>query len=124
MALNNLQWLICHNNNIQIDHQVPYRRQDLAVINKKITTCHHVDFAVPLDHRVKVKENEKTDKYLDLAREQKKLWIMRVMVIPIVVSVLGMVPKGLEDRLDELEIRGRIETLQTTARILRIVLET
>ena len=31
-----------------------------------------VDFAVPSDHRIKVKESEKKDKYLDLARELKK----------------------------------------------------
>ena len=31
-----------------------------------------VDFAVPDDHGVKLKENEKKDKYLDLARELKK----------------------------------------------------
>ena len=29
-------------------------------------------FAVPVDHRVKLKESEKRDKYLDLARELKK----------------------------------------------------
>ena len=29
-------------------------------------------FAVPVDHRVKIKENEKRDKYEDLARGQKK----------------------------------------------------
>ena len=50
-------------------------------------------------------------------------------MILIVFDVLGMVPKGLEKRLEELEIRGRIETIQTTAvlrsaRILRRVLET
>ena len=42
--------------------------------------------------------------------------------------ILGTVPKGLEERLEELEIRGRIETIQTTTirvvRILRRVLET
>ena len=27
-----------------------------------------MDFAVPVDHKVKIKENEKIDKYLDLAR--------------------------------------------------------
>ena len=37
------------------------------IINKKI-----VDFAVPADHRIKLKECEKRDKYLDLARELKK----------------------------------------------------
>ena len=31
-----------------------------------------MDFAVPDDHRVKLKESEKKDKYLDLARELKK----------------------------------------------------
>ena len=31
-----------------------------------------VDFAVPVDHWVKMKESEKKDKYLDIARELKK----------------------------------------------------
>ena len=31
-----------------------------------------VDFVVPADHRIKLKECEKKDKYLDLARELKK----------------------------------------------------
>ena len=32
-----------------------------------------MDFAVPADHRVKLKESEKRDKYLDLAREREGL---------------------------------------------------
>ena len=35
---------------------------------------------------------------------------MKVTVIPVVVRALGIVPKNLEKRLDELEIRGRIKT--------------
>ena len=31
--------------------------------------CHLVDFAVPANHRVKLKENENMDKYLELAGE-------------------------------------------------------
>ena len=31
-----------------------------------------MDFAVPADHRVKLKECEKKDKYMDLIRELKK----------------------------------------------------
>ena len=38
-----------------------------------------MDFAVPGDHRVKLKESEKKDKYLDL-------WNMKVMLKPIVVG--------------------------------------
>ena len=48
---------------------------------------------------------------------------------PIVISVLEMIPKCLLKGLEELEIEGRVKTIQTTdmlrsARLLRIVLET
>ena len=32
-----------------------------------------MEFKVHSDHRVKLKENKKKDKYLDLAREMKKI---------------------------------------------------
>ena len=70
---------------------------------------------VPADHRVKLNGNENMEEYPDHLREWKKLWNMRVKVIPIVVGALEMVPKSLGKRLEELEIRGRIETIQTTA---------
>ena len=40
--------------------------------NQQKRTCKIVDFAVPADHRIKLKGREKKDKYLDLAREMKK----------------------------------------------------
>ena len=55
-----------------------------------------MDFAVPVDHKVKIDENKKKDKYLNLVRELRKLWNMRITVIPIVISLFGMVPKRLE----------------------------
>ena len=58
--------------NIQTDYLIPARRPDLIIINKKKRTCKIVDFAAPADHRIKLKECEKRDKYLDLARELKK----------------------------------------------------
>ena len=88
-----------------------------------------VDFAVPADHKIKLKESEKKYKYFDLARELKKLWNMKVTVIPIVIGAFGTVTKGLLKGLEDLEVGGRVETIQTTAllrttRILRRVLET
>ena len=47
-------------------------------------------------------------------RELKKLWNMRVTVIPIVVGALGTIPKSMEKRPEEQEIREIIETIQTT----------
>ena len=59
---------------VQTDHLISARRPDLIVINKekKKRTCKIVDFAVQADHRIKLIECEKKDKYLDLARELKK----------------------------------------------------
>ena len=54
------------------------RQPDLEIISekrkkkKKERTVWIVDFAVPADRRVKLKESEKRDKYLNFAREQKK----------------------------------------------------
>ena len=82
--------------NIQTDHLIPARRTELIIINKKKKrTCKIVDFAVPAVHRMKMKECEKKYKYLDLARELKKLWNMLVTIIPIVIGVFGTVTKGL-----------------------------
>ena len=68
-------------------------------------------FAVPADHRIKLKECEKRDKYLDLARELKKLWNMKATIIPIVIGAFGMVTKGLLKGLEELKVGGRVENI-------------
>ena len=65
---------------------------------------------------------------MDHFRELKKLWNMKMTVIPIVISALGTISKVLERRLEELEIRGRTEATQGTAmlrsaRVLSRVLE-
>ena len=62
-----------------------------------------------------LKESEKEDKYLDLARELKKLWNMKVTIGPIVIGALGTVTKGLLKGLEDLEVSRWVETIQTTA---------
>ena len=51
-------------------------------------------FCALADLRVKIKEGERRDMYLDLAKELKKLWNMKMMLIPIIIGVLGTIPKG------------------------------
>ena len=84
---------------IQTDHLIPARRPELLQKRE------------PADHRVKIKENEKRDKYLDLARELEKLWNMKATMIPIVNGVLRIIPKGLVRGMEALEIGGRAETI-------------
>ena len=88
-----------------------------------------MDFAVPADHRIKLKECEKKDKYLDLVRELKNLWNMKATIIPIVIGAFGTITRRLLKGLEDLEGGGRVETILTTAllrtaRILWRVLET
>ena len=80
-----------------------------------------MDFAVPADHRVKLKVSEKKDRYLDLAKELKKLWNMKFTVIPIVIGALGAVTKVLIQELGDLEITGQEETIQTVALLTRVL---
>ena len=79
---------------LQINHLLLARKPDLVIINKKKRTCYIGNFAIPVDHLVKIKESEKRDKNFGLAREVRKLWNMRLTVIPIVTGMLGRSPKA------------------------------
>ena len=86
---------------IQTDHPISARRPDLIVITKNYLTW----------------------------ELKKKLWNINVTTIPSVIGAFGTVTKGLLKGLENLEVGGQVETIQTTAllktaRILRGVLET
>ena len=70
-----------------------------------------MEFDVPADHIMKLKENEKKDNYLDLVRKLKKAWNMKVTIILIMIGAFGTVSKGLLEGLEDWEIRGRMETI-------------
>ena len=111
------------------------RSPDQVIVNQKKKkkeykrTSQIDEFTIPADHRIKLKERQKIDKYLDLARELKKQRNMKVTMIPIVSAALGTIPKGLVKELKGLEIRGQVETIHITVlsmsvEILRRVQET
>ena len=59
---------------IQTDHLMSALRTDIVILTKnkrKKRICRIVNFTVPVDHRVKLKERKKRDMYLDLAKELK-----------------------------------------------------
>ena len=99
---------------IQTDHLISARRPDLIIIKKKNKTCRILDFAIPGDHKIKLKENEKNWKSC-------RTWKWRLHLV-----------QPTKDSYRDwwgVEITGRMETIQTTAllrsaRKLRGVLET
>ena len=80
---------------IKRDHLISARRPDLITITKKKKIFKIIDFAVPADHRIKLKECEKRDKYLDLARELKNYGTWRWQLYQLWWVLLAL--KGLDD---------------------------
>ena len=68
---------------IHTDHLISARRPDLIIILKKREFVKLSTLQSQLTTEKKLKEFEKSDKYLDLARELKKLWNMKVTIVPI-----------------------------------------
>ena len=110
---------------IQTDHLIPARRPDLIIINNKKKICKIVDFAVPADHRINQKEiKRKISTTILLENWNAVEWLCQLWLV-----LFGTITKGLLNGLEDLEIGGRVETIQKialprTARILRRVLET
>ena len=55
--------------------------------------------AIPDDSGVKEKENEKVEKYQNLARELRRMWEVKTTVAPLVVGALGAAPLRLKGNL-------------------------
>ena len=68
------------------DHLFLAKTLDQVLVNKK-KNYGLVDFAVSADQKVKIKENEKFNKYLNLARELKYQWNLKVSLTPIVTGI-------------------------------------
>ena len=74
-----------------------------------------MNFAIPADYTVKIKENKKTDKYLNLVRELKKNRETGCDGNTNYNWYTWKDPQRLGKGLEELEIGGRAEIIPTTA---------
>ena len=88
-----------------------------------------IDVASPGDCRIRLKEEEKVNKYRDLAFEVKTLWkLKKVTTTPIVIGALGTYTDRLEKYPEDIHVGLQVHTMQKTvlldsARILRQVLD-
>ena len=68
---------------------------------------------------MKIKENEKRDKYSELARELRKLWNMKVSGTPIVITAFGTFSKGLLRDREELENGGQSSEIPSAKAVVK-----
>lgn len=97
-------------------------------MTKSEKNCQIIDVAIPEDGRVRAKDDEKVEKYQDLAREVRKICGVRTKVIPRVVGALGTILLRLKENLRTVVVDTSIELIQRSvllgsARVLRKVLE-
>lgn len=111
------------------DKGITARRPDIVVVDKKERRAVLIDVSVPIDRNVRAKEDEKVEKYTELALEVKRLWKLKsVEVVPIVIGALGAVSTRCRGFVSRLGLQRRtVHVLQKsallgTARILRKVL--
>jgi len=100
--------------NNQTDHVIKHRRSDIVVVDKENSRTLVIDIAVPGDTGVNENEQEKVDKYQDLARD---FIGSEDTVIPIVIGALGTMPRGLEENVRTLGITMKLELIQKVALI-------
>ena len=84
-----------------------------------------IDIAIPGDTRMVQKSVEKIDKYTGLKVQIGRCWKLESFVIPIIIGVLGSVPKDLIPNFNRLLLHTSIaktaeqSVLYSTAHILR-----
>ena len=86
-----------------------FKIQTRPIAQKKKNSSGFGRFDGPLS---KNRRKQKEKQIRGPCQRTKNLWNIRVMVIPIVIGAYETVPKSLMKRLEELEIRGRTETIQ------------
>ena len=69
---------------VETDLLISTRRPDLKIICQKSENLQNCELCCLRGLQSKIERMEKRDKYLDLARELKKLWNMKVSIIPFV----------------------------------------
>ena len=77
---------------VQTDHEIYGRRPNVIVVQKDKNHCQIINFACLYDERVDTKELEKIKHYQDLARELRKIWNMKVKIIPLLIDAIGTTP--------------------------------
>ena len=117
------------NRKVVTEKVLEHSRPDLVVIDHVEKSWIIVDFSVPFDANVEMKEEEKMTRYAELATEVRRLHRVSTKVVPVVVGALGVVSRRLAGYLKVLGIPDVVGGLQTSAivgttAILRKVLST
>jgi len=98
---------------VKLDHNRP----DVILINRRDKEWLIVEFSVPWDKNVLLKEEEKIQRYIPLAKEIRKVHGVSTKIIPIILGSLGTVTRELKADLAVLGMEKILGGLQTSVLI-------
>ena len=98
---------------VKLDHNRP----DIIIINRQDNEWTLVEFSVPWDKNVLLKEEEKVRKYIPLTKEIRKVHRVSTKIVPIVLGSLGTVTPLLKHHLKEMGMEYILGSLQTSVLI-------
>jgi len=82
---------------------------DRAVLDKTTKQAHSVDIAIPNSHNLHSAITERLQKCSDLKEELTRMWQLNTpYIIILVISTLGISPKGIYDSLKLLNLRPAV----------------
>ncbi|XP_022836903.1 uncharacterized protein LOC111364281, partial [Spodoptera litura] len=85
------------------DRTILANKPDIVLMDQTESRVFLVDITIPYDENLVRAEADKKTKYLDLAHEVTDMWrVVSTEIIPVVVSVNGLVPKSLSKHLERL----------------------
>ena len=110
------------------DKKLKHNRPDITVLLKEENERIFKDIAVPADQNIIMTQNEKIERYQQLAFELKRIiQASKVSFIPIATSAVGIIFKDARTWKEKLRIpdivgSGHLSAILRTAHILRKVL--
>ena len=113
---------------IYTDKVLKHNRPDITLVHKDTQDWTLIEIAVPAGQNIIRTEEEKVEKYQDLAFEIRRIHgALKVTVIPIVIGALGSISKRAKTWYDKLGVPEFIGSVQLaailgTAHLLRKVL--
>jgi hypothetical protein len=104
-VLENENFKLYWNRSTFTDKTTHFNPPDVTFMNKKTKNTFLIDIAVPITHKLAKRVTDKQNKYLELANEICAMWKQKAaQVIPIVISITGVIPKSLSQSLTRLNL--------------------
>ena len=87
-----------------LPNKVKHNKPDLVIWNRQRKECKIIEFSVPLDQNVSMKETEKVNNYMPLVSKLQQLYHgYKYKIISAVAGALGAEPESLKRHLENTE---------------------